>query len=162
MRPVWMEYPKDAAAFAIEDEHLLGINHFYYLCLLRVDYLIGLFFSGDALLVHPVTHMEVSSVKVYFPGQNVLWYEVENYQVYQGAGYQTVPVTIEKVLHLSLNCFTYFYKCHGFQQQIFFADSCFPERWSHCFQKGKSTKSFYCHVKGSLYPYRYFRPAGMF
>lgn len=75
MRPVWMEYPKDAAAFAIEDEHLLG----------------------DALLVHPVTHMEVSSVKVYFPGQNVLWYEVENYQVYQGAGYQTVPVTIEKI-----------------------------------------------------------------
>ena len=44
MRPVWMEYPKDAAAFAIEDEHLLGNNHFYHLCLLRGDYLIDLSF----------------------------------------------------------------------------------------------------------------------
>jgi len=70
-----MEYPKDVASFGIEDEHLLG----------------------DSLLVHPVTNAGVSSVKVYFPGHDVLWYEIENYQVYQGAGYQTIPVTIEKI-----------------------------------------------------------------
>jgi len=75
MRPIWMEYPKDVASFGIEDEHLLG----------------------DSLLVHPVTNAGVSSVKVYFPGHDVLWYEIENYRVYQGAGYQTIPVTMEKI-----------------------------------------------------------------
>ena len=47
-------------------------------------------------------------------------------------------------------------------RKFFFADSCFPERWSHCFKEGKSSTSFYCDVEGSLHTHRYIRPTGMF
>ena len=53
--------------------------------------------TGDSLLVHPVTRSEATDVKVYFPGDDTLWYEVQNYQIYKGPGYHTVPVTINKV-----------------------------------------------------------------
>ena len=53
---------------------------------------------GDSLLIHPVTKSRESSVQVYFPGNDALWYEVETYEVHHGPGYQTVPVVAEKVL----------------------------------------------------------------
>ena len=52
---------------------------------------------GDALLVHPVVELGVTSVRVYFPGQNTQWYDIDTYQVHYGAGYETVDVTIDKI-----------------------------------------------------------------
>lgn len=57
--------------------------------------------TGDALLVHPVTQAGETEVKVYFPGQDALWYEIESYQIYQAPGYQTIPVVKEKVIYLN-------------------------------------------------------------
>lgn len=56
------------------------------------------FFLGDSILVHPVSRSGATDAKVYFPGEDTLWYEIENYKVYQAPGYQTIPVGIEKVL----------------------------------------------------------------
>lgn len=52
---------------------------------------------GDSILVHPVTRSGATEEKIYFPGEDTLWYEIEDYKVYQGPGYQTIPVAIEKV-----------------------------------------------------------------
>jgi len=52
---------------------------------------------GDALLVHPVVESGVTSVRVYFPGLNTQWYDIDTYQVHYGAGYETVDVTIDKI-----------------------------------------------------------------
>lgn len=52
---------------------------------------------GDAVLVHPVVRSGETEVRVYFPGEDALWYEVETYQAYRAPGYQTIPVVIEKV-----------------------------------------------------------------
>ena len=56
-----------------------------------------LLLSGDSILVHPVTRSGATDEKVYFPGDDTLWYEIEDYKVYKGPGYQTIPVSIEKV-----------------------------------------------------------------
>ena len=47
MRPLWVEFPKDKAGFAIDNEHMVG----------------------NALLVHPVTDSGANHVNVYFPGE---------------------------------------------------------------------------------------------
>ena len=49
------------------------------------------------MLVHPVTQPGETQVKVYFPGQDTLWYEIESYEVCRGNGYQNIPVVMEKV-----------------------------------------------------------------
>ncbi len=48
--------------------------------------------------MHPVVRSGETEVSVYFPGDNTLWYEIETYKVYQGSGYQTIPVAINKVI----------------------------------------------------------------
>ena len=59
--------------------------------------------SGDALLVHPVVRPGATEVKVYLPGPSTLWYDVDTHAIYPAVGYQTIPVTIEKVrLQLSI------------------------------------------------------------
>lgn len=52
IRPIWAHYPAEAAAFAIDDELLVG----------------------DAILVKPVTQPNAKDVDVYFPGEGrVAW-----------------------------------------------------------------------------------------
>lgn len=46
MRPLWVEFPNDVRTFHVENEYMVG----------------------DALLVHPVTEPQVSSVEVFLPG----------------------------------------------------------------------------------------------
>ena len=48
-RPLWYEFPADEAAFAVEDEFLLGRD----------------------LLVKPITIVGVTETTVYFPGAKV-------------------------------------------------------------------------------------------
>jgi len=47
--------------------------------------------------VHPISEAGATSANVYFPGQDVFWYEIETYSVYRGPGYQTIPVVVDKV-----------------------------------------------------------------
>lgn len=75
MRPLWMEYPEDVETYSMDNQFLLG----------------------DSILVHPVVRSGEREVNVYFPGDNTLWYEIENYKVYAGPGYQSIPVVTEKI-----------------------------------------------------------------
>ena len=99
MRPLWMEYPQDVETFSIDNQFLLGKTLVFYALDFRVCKYLLLFLVGDAILVHPVIRSGETEVSVYFPGDNTLWYEIENYQVYQGPGYQTIPVSINKVFN---------------------------------------------------------------
>ena len=87
-------------------------------------------------------------VNVYFPGDNTLWYEIETYKVYEAPGYQSIPVSIEKVkrcfssvklTELYLVCF------------INFIDPYFPTRRIHCSKERTRKASFLFDVKRSLY-----------
>ena len=49
MRPMWVQYPRDASMFATEDQYLLG----------------------EDILVHPVTAAGATTVDVAFPGSEV-------------------------------------------------------------------------------------------
>ena len=52
LRPIWAHYPREAKAFAIDDQILVG----------------------DAILVRPVFQPSVTEVSVYFPGEGkVAW-----------------------------------------------------------------------------------------
>jgi alpha 1,3-glucosidase len=55
MRPMWLEFPTDAAGFAIDDQWMVG----------------------DALLVKPVTDAGASSVQVYLPAGGHVWYDAQ-------------------------------------------------------------------------------------
>lgn len=81
MRPMLAHFPKDPESFAIDNQYLLG----------------------DSLLVHPVLHQGASKVDVYFPKKSVddtegdLWYDVDNFDLYETPGHQTVAVDRYKV-----------------------------------------------------------------
>ena len=76
MRPLWMEYPREAETFAIEDQHLVG----------------------DGLLVKPVVQPGVNDIQVYLPGgAECLWYDIATYEAHPGAGYRQFAVTIESI-----------------------------------------------------------------
>ncbi|EEB17338.1 Neutral alpha-glucosidase AB precursor, putative [Pediculus humanus corporis] len=75
MRPLWMEFPKEEAVYGIEDEYLLG----------------------KSLLVHPVTDKGATSVNVYFPGVNEVWYDSDTYEKFDQNGFVKVPVDLEKI-----------------------------------------------------------------
>lgn len=51
-------------------------------------------YSGKALLVHPVTDKDVSSVSVYLP--KGVWYDFYTYQPYSG-GSHSIPVNDDTV-----------------------------------------------------------------
>ncbi|GAB6021663.1 hypothetical protein CHUAL_004245 [Chamberlinius hualienensis] len=70
MRPVWFEFPKDKATFKIEYEYMIG----------------------NALLVRPVVEQSVSSVEVYLPGENEVWYDSDTYERFHKA--QTIKVNV--------------------------------------------------------------------
>jgi len=73
MRPLWMEYPADAAVAAMDDQWLVG----------------------DALLVKPITSAGATSVEVYFPGSEP-WYHATTLRRGPAAGKRIVdaPLTV--------------------------------------------------------------------
>jgi alpha-glucosidase len=73
MRPVFLEYPRDEEAAAIDDE----------------------FFFGSDLLVAPVLWEGVTSRSVYFPAGE--WYDYWSGQRFTGPARVSVPVTIESI-----------------------------------------------------------------
>ncbi|XP_077995538.1 neutral alpha-glucosidase AB-like isoform X2 [Glandiceps talaboti] len=75
MRPLWVEFPDDTETFAMEDQYMIG----------------------DALLVHPITDAGTFSTKVYFPGVNQPWYDVETHQIYTGKQYTSVSAPLSKI-----------------------------------------------------------------
>jgi len=73
MRPLFMEYPKDTATYAMEDQFLLGA----------------------ALLVKPVVHQFSSTIKVYLPGTQP-WYDDETGAKTGANGWIEVATPIHK------------------------------------------------------------------
>ena len=77
MRALWLEYPADVSAFAIDDQWLVGSD----------------------ILVKPVTSAGATSVGVYFPG-SAPWYDVESGQkivTSGGANNVTVDAPLDKI-----------------------------------------------------------------
>ncbi|XP_048884257.1 neutral alpha-glucosidase AB [Brienomyrus brachyistius] len=75
MRPLWVEYPEDAATFTMDDQFLLGRD----------------------LLVHPVTEEGARGVTAYLPGRGEVWYDVHTFQKHNGAQNLYIPVTISSI-----------------------------------------------------------------
>ncbi|XP_042909479.1 neutral alpha-glucosidase AB isoform X2 [Parasteatoda tepidariorum] len=75
MRPVWMEYPTESITFEMNDEYMIG----------------------SSLLVRPVLEAGVSSVNVYFPGQNDVWYDITTHQKFEGGTTATIATPLEKI-----------------------------------------------------------------
>ena len=47
--------------------------------------------------MHPVTDKGATSVNVYFPGVNEVWYDSDTYEKFDQSGFVKVPVDLEKV-----------------------------------------------------------------
>ncbi|XP_063237643.1 neutral alpha-glucosidase AB [Bacillus rossius redtenbacheri] len=75
MLPLWAEFPAETPTFDMDDQYLLG----------------------RSLLVHPVTDAGASTVSVYLPGADTLWYAVDSHQKYVGGGTVQIPVTMSSV-----------------------------------------------------------------
>ncbi|XP_030224716.1 neutral alpha-glucosidase AB isoform X3 [Gadus morhua] len=75
MRPLWVEYPQDAATFAMDDQFLLGRD----------------------LLVHPVTEEGARGVTAYLPGKGEVWFDVHTFQKHNGAQDLYIPVTMSSI-----------------------------------------------------------------
>ena len=76
MRPLWAEYPQDAATYDLDDQWLVGSD----------------------ILVAPVTSAGQRSVSVYFPGAEP-WYDVDSYapQAASGGRRATVDAPLDKI-----------------------------------------------------------------
>ncbi|XP_014253247.1 neutral alpha-glucosidase AB [Cimex lectularius] len=74
IRPLWVEYPEDAQTFDIDDEFLVG----------------------HSLLVKPAFSPGTSQVQVYFPGENTVWYDIDNHEQFT-SGTANVPAPFTKV-----------------------------------------------------------------
>ncbi|KAL3874005.1 hypothetical protein ACJMK2_037076 [Sinanodonta woodiana] len=75
MRPLWVEFPQDTQTFTMDDEYLIGSD----------------------LLVKPITEQGQTSTSVYFPGKGVVWYDIENFEAYNGDGSATINAGLDKV-----------------------------------------------------------------
>ncbi|RUS82149.1 hypothetical protein EGW08_010083 [Elysia chlorotica] len=75
MRSLWMEFPSEANIFEKDDE----------------------FMTGSAILVKPVTEEGQTSVSVYFPGKDVVWYDIDTYERYVGQEERTVEAPLSKL-----------------------------------------------------------------
>nr|XP_029729830.1 neutral alpha-glucosidase AB-like [Aedes albopictus] len=79
MRPMLAQYPNDPLTFRIESQYLLG----------------------DQLLVAPVLYPNQETVTVYFPRKqdetSDVWYDIDNNQMFEHAGFVTVPVDELKI-----------------------------------------------------------------
>ena len=73
MRPLWVEFPEDEAAFDIDYEHLVG----------------------SSLLVRPVVTEGAYTASVYFPPG--VWYDVLDRTIHHGPLTDTVPAPRDKV-----------------------------------------------------------------
>ncbi|XP_030855177.1 neutral alpha-glucosidase AB isoform X2 [Strongylocentrotus purpuratus] len=74
MRPMWMEFPKDADTFSMEDQYMLG----------------------NALLVSPISDQGSRATSVYFPG-NDPWFDVDTFFAYQGPATHNVNADLDKI-----------------------------------------------------------------
>ncbi|RZC40267.1 Gal mutarotas 2 domain containing protein [Asbolus verrucosus] len=77
IRPLFYHYPEDADAFDVDDQLLVGSD----------------------ILVKVVGEAGVESVQTYFPGgEDLLWFSAQlDGVVYQGTGFNEVPVTIDRI-----------------------------------------------------------------
>ncbi|XP_033624529.1 neutral alpha-glucosidase AB-like [Asterias rubens] len=75
MRPMWQEFPEDESTFSMDNQYMIG----------------------ESLLVKPVTDPGANSVSVYFPGENVVWYDVNTLEKFVGPSTQSVFVNLEKI-----------------------------------------------------------------
>ncbi|XP_054826887.1 neutral alpha-glucosidase C isoform X2 [Eublepharis macularius] len=75
MRPVWVEFPKELKTFSIEDEYMLG----------------------NALLVYPVTEPKATTVSVFLPGSQEIWYDFRRFIQLEGQGTLKIPVTLNSI-----------------------------------------------------------------
>lgn len=69
MKPMFVEFPKDPATFAMEDQ----------------------FMVGNALLVKPITKQGETQTTVYFAGAEP-WYDVDDYRSFGGGGATSIPI----------------------------------------------------------------------
>ncbi|KAG8224893.1 hypothetical protein J437_LFUL004634 [Ladona fulva] len=73
MRPLWYHYTNEKAAFAIDDQYLLG----------------------NSLLVHPVTDAGARDVNVYFPGEGKdIWYDFFTFEKMSDVGNAAIPIPV--------------------------------------------------------------------
>merc|ERR1711973_979528 len=75
MRPLWYEFPQDAASWTVEGQHLVG----------------------DSLLVAPVLTKGGTSVNVHFPGEQQYWYDHWTHERLEKSGSHNVAAPYEKV-----------------------------------------------------------------
>ncbi|XP_042299274.1 neutral alpha-glucosidase C isoform X2 [Sceloporus undulatus] len=75
MRPVWVDFPKQLETFDIEDEYMLG----------------------NALLVYPVTEPKVTTVSVFLPGSEEIWYDFRKFRCLKSQGVLKIPVTLNNI-----------------------------------------------------------------
>ncbi|OQR69905.1 neutral alpha-glucosidase AB-like [Tropilaelaps mercedesae] len=75
MRPVWWDFTDDRESFALDDSHLVG----------------------DRLLVRPVLTQGATSVEIYFPGKNTVWYDFLTHQKFAGGIKLTQAVTLSSI-----------------------------------------------------------------
>ncbi|XP_045627336.1 neutral alpha-glucosidase C isoform X1 [Ursus americanus] len=75
MRPLWIEFPEELDTFGVEDEYMLG----------------------SALLVHPVTEPKASTVDVFLPGSNEVWYDSKTFALWEGARTVKIPVALDTI-----------------------------------------------------------------
>ncbi|XP_039088662.1 neutral alpha-glucosidase C isoform X3 [Hyaena hyaena] len=75
MRPLWIEFPEELNTFGVEDEYMLG----------------------SALLVHPVTEPKATTVSVFLPGSNEVWYDSKSGSRWEGACTVKIPVTLDSI-----------------------------------------------------------------
>eukprot|EP00731_Ephydatia_muelleri_P027270 Em0019g143a len=74
-RPLWVEFPRDRNTYAVEDQFMLG----------------------GSLLIRPVLEQYATSVQLYLPGNNAVWYDVKDYTTYAGAKRYTVDAPLGKI-----------------------------------------------------------------
>ncbi|XP_045863498.1 neutral alpha-glucosidase C isoform X4 [Meles meles] len=75
MRPLWIEFPEELDTFGVEDEYMLG----------------------SALLVHPVTEPKASTVDVFLPGSNEVWYDSKTFAHWEGGRTVKVQVALDTI-----------------------------------------------------------------
>ncbi|XP_004400449.1 PREDICTED: neutral alpha-glucosidase C [Odobenus rosmarus divergens] len=75
MRPLWIEFPEELDTFGVEDEYMLG----------------------SALLVHPVTEPKASTVDVFLPGSNEVWYDCKTFAHWEGARTVKILVALDTI-----------------------------------------------------------------
>lgn len=75
VRPLWTEFPNELETFGVEDEYMLG----------------------SALLVHPVTEPKATTVDVFLPGSNEVWYGSKTFAYWEGARTVKIPVALDTI-----------------------------------------------------------------